>query len=429
MAGRTKFGDARVLIPLFLAAFAAAMAVTTITGRFSSPERWEYSQIAENILEGSGAVREYLGTKYYFYGPTLYPAMLAAVLWVTNRLESAMLVLQAVFFACTCVVIYQIASTIFGTAEARLAAGLAALHPGGLIYVGKLHAQTLDVFLLVLSFLLLTQIARTATPLRSVGTGLVAGLAALSRATIVPFLSLWVAWFVWKERQHLSSVLRAVTAFIAAGALVISPVLVRGYLIYGTVIPLRTDTGVNLWYGNHPGASGTSYTMSLAPAPVITQLPPAVSARIGTMNEIDQNRLFIATALEFVRNDPRAAFSLFLKKVYYFWWFSPHSGLLYPAGWWRAYAIYYAVILLFTAVGVVASLRSARPVVRTGGVLFLLMVASVSFTQAIFYVEGRHRWQIEPLLLTFSAAGVLFVFRRLQPPFFFKMREGVHTRC
>jgi hypothetical protein len=39
--------------------------------------------------------------------------------------------------------------------------------------------------------------------------------------------------------------------------------------------------------------------------------------------------------------------------------------------------------------------------------MFVLIGVSYSITQAVFYIEGRHRWQIEPLLLVFSAPLLL----------------------
>jgi hypothetical protein len=231
---------------------------------------------------------------------------------------------------------------------------------------------------------------------------------------VLPFFLLWTAWFLWKEKKRLSRAGVVVVAVSLGGLLAIAPVLLRGYLLYGVLHPLRTDTGVNLWYGNHPGASGTSYTLSSSPVPVISGLPPALLARVGGANEIEQNKIFVVAVLDYVRDDPAAAFLLFLKKLYYFWWFSPHSGLLYPAGWVVIYKFFYSLILFFAVVGLLDSLRSTRPSVRCGAFLFLLMVVSVSVTQALFYVEGRHRWQVEPLLLVFTAAGLLYSLDRLR---------------
>jgi hypothetical protein len=49
--------------------------------------------------------------------------------------------------------------------------------------------------------------------------------------------------------------------------------------------------------------------------------------------------------------------------------------------------------------------------------LTVLMAAFVSITQAAFYAEGRHRWQLEPMLLLFAATGFLRLTGRITDRF------------
>ena len=124
-------------------------------------------------------------------------------------------------------------------------------------------------------------------------------------------------------------------------------------------------------------------------------------------NELVQNQLFLREATRFMRDEPGEAARLFVRKLGYFWWFSPHAGLLYPASWTALYMADYLVILGSAVVGLVAALRSARPEARWAARLFLLLAVTLSLTQAAFYVEGRHRWQLELILLAFTAAGIV----------------------
>jgi hypothetical protein len=246
------------------------------------------------------------------------------------------------------------------------------------------------------------------------GIGFIAGLAILSRGTVLPFFCLVMIWLFWKGRKNLLSVMRFAVAFSLGVSLTVAPLLLRGYLRYGKIVPLRTDTGANLWYGNHPGASGTSYIHPLSPVTVTSQLSPELSTRLKGKNEVEQNQIFIDAVLRFARENPQAVLFLFFKKFYYFWWSSPYTGLLYPALWYTVYTLYYVILLPFSILGILTSIKSKNPTARTGVFLFLLMAGSVSVMQAIFYVEGRHRWQIEPLLLVFSAAGLLNAFKSLR---------------
>ena len=102
--------------------------------------------------------------------------------------------------------------------------------------------------------------------------------------------------------------------------------------------------------------------------------------------------------------------ALTARKFGYFWAFSPQSGLLYPLPWLTGYQIYYGVVTLFAAVGIGAILFSRSA--RQRQLLLTLAVIAVTLAaiHALSYVEGRHRWGVEPLLLLLTARGAVAVF-------------------
>lgn len=139
--------------------------------------------------------------------------------------------------------------------------------------------------------------------------------------------------------------------------------------------------------------------------------PASLAEGIIGMNEVEQNAAFTAAALDFIRNDPAAFVTLLVRKLKYFWWFSPHTGLFYPAGWTTVYRIYYSAIVGLALFGFAISAFSKSTSSRTCAQVFLLLAGAISVSQALFYVEGRHRWQIEPLLLVFATAGAVRLYR------------------
>jgi hypothetical protein len=50
--------------------------------------------------------------------------------------------------------------------------------------------------------------------------------------------------------------------------------------------------------------------------------------------------------------------------------------------------------------------RPRRPGAGSALALIAVVAAGVSLVQSVFYVEIRHRWGVEPLLLTVAAVGV-----------------------
>lgn len=236
-------------------------------------------------------------------------------------------------------------------------------------------------------------------------TGLVAGVAVVSRGPIAPFFILWAAWFVWMARAQRLQAIRAIAAVAIGAVAAVAPVIIQGYLRYGELVPLRTDTGINLWYGNHLGATGTGHTATSPPRSVKTQLPPALVTELAGMTEVEQHRRLVAESWAFMRQHPVLAVELFLKKFFYFWWSSPHTGLQYPGGWTVVYQVYYALVLALALVGFGRCVRWPQAGVRQGSWLLAMLVTSLSLVHAAFYVEGRHRWQVEPLLLLWTAIG------------------------
>lgn len=57
-------------------------------------------------------------------------------------------------------------------------------------------------------------------------------------------------------------------------------------------------------------------------------------------------------ARAFIRDHPGAFARLFLRKLFYFWWCAPTTGLLYPRPWLWAYLTYYVGVVLLAAAGV-----------------------------------------------------------------------------
>ena len=115
---------------------------------------------------------------------------------------------------------------------------------------------------------------------------------------------------------------------------------------------------------------------------------------------------------EAVKNNPDKFVSLFFKKIYYFWWFSPQFGILYPKHLLPFYKILYSGEFLFALIGILFIAVSRDKSLKHKGILLLMVFLSISVFQSLFYVEGRHRLALEPLLLIFTASGIILVLRR-----------------
>jgi hypothetical protein len=397
--------DARRQLILFVTGLVLAAGVGLFLPGLGQ-ETWEYSVIAESHLHGEGGIYRYLGTDYRYYGPAIYPRLMALLLWVTNGSPLAMSVLQAALFAASGPVVYAIAR-LFVAPRYALAAGILAIcHPGNLIYSAKLHPHALDVLLISTTFLLLCRFSIRPRLVLGAAAGIMLGFAVLSRGTIGSFAVAWAMWSLIHHRHNLAKGATNVAITAIGAVIVVSPLLVSGYTRYGKVIPLRTDTGANLWIGNNPWASGTLVTIEQEPRIVQDLMPPVLTEQLATMNEAEQNSVLTVAALAWMAENPLQFTALFARKLSYFWWFAPSTGRTYPESWTFVYEVYYAAILISGAIGVVYLFRTKTPDYHRLAMMFTLILVCYSMTQALFYVEGRHRWEIEPLLLVLAVVGI-----------------------
>jgi len=194
-------------------------------------------------------------------------------------------------------------------------------------------------------------------------------------------------------------------------AAVTLPWSVRNTRANGQFVWMLTTEGEDLWDGNNPFATGHSYaTPSLL---VLETLTPEERRDLRSQpNELAQSRWFHDRAIAFIRSQPARFVSLTIRKFVYFWSFSPQTGTLYPIEWLRAYQLFYVGVLILAVLGGRAAFASGRPDTVAFVVLLMLFLLGLSALQSFYYVEGRHRWAIEPMLLVLSGGGAAVVAAR-----------------
>ncbi len=380
-------------------AFAVRLLALFLLGRHSAPETWEYNEIALNIAHRHEYVMQWFNTEHRAHAYPLYPMLCAVSHMLTGENYFILELLHVGVSAITCYLIYLIARRIFDERVALVSAALTALHPGLIVYSTKIHELTFVVFLVSLIFWQMV----SSDPRRirnALIFGALMGLATLTRPTLIAFLPAYLVW--------LSSSLRGwhdvSRRFLAASlimVIVILPWTVRNFLIFKRPIFITTNSAELFWRGNNPNASGTALTAD--GRGIIDTAGEEFVKKVYSMSEIEQYDFFNSEAIKFIRSNPRLFAALYIKKFFYFWWFSPQTGMLYPGAWTAIYKIYYSVILLFFIAGLSLSIvRLSRPqkAYLLPLVLFLFLIPAL---HSLYYVEVRHRWAIEPFMMIFCA--------------------------
>ena len=182
---------------------------------------------------------------------------------------------------------------------AQMAAWVVTFYPMLIIYPLSLATENLFFVLVLASALMLLRAAEKPTLFNFILSGVLLGMAALTRSVILVaggFSVLWVG-FALKER-------RGAVALALAIALTIAPWMARNHQLFGKAT-IELSMGYNLYVGYHPESSGTfTYGPSLD---LLTILDDGVREQVGTEK-----------ALEFMRENPVRVVTLAVSRMGHF---------------------------------------------------------------------------------------------------------------
>jgi hypothetical protein len=372
-----------------------------VASRTADLEPWEYETLAQNIAAGNGYVISRFGHLVLAFGDgNLYSFLAGALYAIFGHAPVLLAAVQAVLAALIAPAIFVVGERASGPRIAALGAVLAAFHPGLLAYSLKLHPLGLDAVLLALLVLWSTRGRWTRGGV--ILAGMTLGMNLMTRPTY--FLTGLAAFGVRWLKRHASS--RQMIAVIAISLAVAAPWIARNWLFLGRPLLISTSFE-DVWKGNNPMSSGSSF---LAPGEdIFAAAPIDLRNRIWHADELQANDVFAQETLSFIEHRPEQFASLFARKFAYFWWLPQPAGLLYPPSWLATYQVYASVMYTFAAIGIVGILRRGTAEERN----LLTTLAAIGFSLAVIhalaYVEGRHRWGLEPLILLLTARGMFGV--------------------
>ena len=401
------------LIGILAAALLLRIALIVAFKTYAHPEIWEYEWLANSLLAGKGYSILFLNNTYMSFNPPLFGFLCAGIYAVTNHSFFPVLLIQSLFSIGLALTVFKIATIVFNEPVGLLAAGLVAFHPGFLYYdVFNLLPLSIDSFLIAATtFLVLKYKERPTLKAMWLIGGLI-GVAVLSRGITGVLLPFVIIYFVFARSIGAKYRLKIVACILCGTFLVLAPWLIRNYVVHKQFVFVASTSGENLWRGNNLYANGTSYDEKQTE--IFELWPQTFKEKVLAMNELQQKQFFESEALSFIRANPRMAASLYAKKVYYFWWFSPQSGIIYAKNYLAIYRVYYIVIVSFFIVGLVFALAFSNHDVRKSSLILICVPICICLGQSLFYVEGRHRWLIEPLMIIFFSYGVVESWRRLR---------------
>jgi 4-amino-4-deoxy-L-arabinose transferase-like glycosyltransferase len=134
----------------------------------------------------------------------------------------------------------------FGERAGLAAAGLAALYPELVWFASHFWAETLFTALLWWAMERLLAADAGGSTRAAAVSGILFGLAVLTRETVLYFLPVAALWLAWRRAGGA----RRAAWLLAASILVVAPWTVRNWLVFEAFVPVSTAGALNLWQGN-----------------------------------------------------------------------------------------------------------------------------------------------------------------------------------
>ena len=367
---------------------------------FSAPvvDAYSYVAQAQQLVEVSS-----VGDKP-FWQPPLYPYFLALTYAVSGDLFWTPRFIQFLLGAVSCALIFGIGRQVFGTRVGLLAGGMACLYGPSIYFEGELLPTALAVFLnLLLLFVLLQPDRGWGQALTS---GLIQGLAIVAVPNAVVLAPCACLWYWKRAERTVRSKLVWCLLFAAAASSVVGTVTARNWAVSGEFIPLSWNGGVNFYLGNHPEYDRL---VEIRPGPEWEALMEQPMAA-GQVGYAERSAYFYRQAGAWIASAPKdfvwlLGYKAFLlargeeiKRNQDVYFARTYSWLMSVLLWkTHHFAFPFGLLGPLAAVGLVLAWRH-RP--QAG--LLLICTGAYSASLLLFFITGRYRLPLVPLLLLFA---------------------------
>jgi hypothetical protein len=394
----------------------------TGTQQLRAYDQISYDALAHSLLAGKGYSFD---QDWYPFTPAntptahwsfLYPLFLASVYALVGYHPIAARLVQVLIIGILSpLLLYRLGSRIAGNTIGLLSAGLGTMYMYFVYYDATLMTESFFI-IGVLTMLNLTmkiledKVEDRSIEIKSISAtlslntkrnffwivlGVVLGITALLRQTIllwVPFLLIWIYWVGHRQFRWWKPIM----AFGVMG-LFILPWTVRNYKVYGGFLPLNSNAGYALYSANHPN-QGTHFDGDYA-APLPSDL---VSKGL---NEAQWNTALMIRGFQFILGDPHRYLLLTLDRVkgYFYFWFSSESD--FSSNLIRVLS--FGLYLPFFIIGIILSIKNWRKYSLL--YLFIFVYAAMHI---LTWASIRYRLPVDAVSMPFAALAIVNIAQR-----------------
>jgi tetratricopeptide (TPR) repeat protein len=368
-----------------------------------------YDEWGQRIAAG-----DWLGEGVFYQAP-LYPYFLGVLYFLFGHSLWPVRIVQITLGSIACALIFLIGEKLFSR-RAGIAAGLIlACYAPAIFFDGLIEKSILDLFLLTVLLFILCGVNESEGWRRWLSAGVVMGLLGLSRENaliLAPVVALWIGLY-FSERS-LSVRARWLGVFFAGMLLVLIPVGLRNLAVGGEFTLTTSQFGPNFFIGNNAAADGTYGSVrkiireTQLEGPDARRLAERVAGHELTSGQV--STYWFNQSLDYIKSRPAEWLQLLAKKWLLVWnareiedsddfyIYQGYSSLLAFFGWFN----HFGILAPLAALGMYLTRRQWRKLW-----MLHIMIGALALSVTIFYVFGRYRFPLVPLLMLFAGAGVI----------------------
>ena len=365
--------------------------------RYTSDER-EYMFIAKQLLD-QGVVRDSNGDRAI--RAPLFPFLLAGILALTPTSLLLAHIIGCLLGTAVVGLTYGLAMRIWtDETGALIAAGIAALYPGLVIYSALLQTESLYIVFFLLALMIAYRLQESPRTVLAICFGVCCGAAALTRAVFAGFIPILLVLIIWDWRANRQTMVRIAFLGLLAVVLTIAPWTVRNARVLHAFVPVASGGGNALLTGNNPFATGTYRTGVEFETWFDDEARRRGVENPEELSETERSGLSAAVAWSFIFGHPVDALALAAKKTHIFWFYPiTHTDSdvelhLLAVG--SDAVLFMASVLGFLSVWFLRR----RLIIPVAAVVFFWLV------QTVLHAEARFRLPLIPLLALPAGWGV-----------------------
>jgi len=358
-------------------------------------DQYDFDKKALSISSGN-----WLGGNEVFGKEPLYYYFLAAIYKLFGYSHLAVYLIQALLTAIGAILIYKITSQLFNRAVGYIASLILALYAMSIFYDAILLRASLITFLNILLFYLILKADRDNRPMLWFLAGMSLGFSMLTRQNILlPFILL----FILTRARSFKKGINIALIFIAGLFIIVSPVLVRNYIVSdGNRIGISSQTDA-FWVGNVYDSSGIDFEPDTA---TYKNLHLKTNGHAEKILPLFFNEL---------KARPKEYLQLYTRKIWMFF-----NGYEAPSN--TNYYLYrseFPTILrwpffnfrFICGLALIGFFLSLSRLYKPHLAYIFFIVLSISLI--LFHILSRYRLPVVPYFIMFASYAVYFIFNML----------------